>query len=363
MALKMLHRHTTLILVLFALLIEPGLALDEFFESYQSGSCLAQGNACTASVSGYASHFYNPAGLTRFRKKNSEIHLVVGEAHVNGEFANTLLDTKATGVYPLLTHFQNRPDKYQFLSFSTLPSFTFRNFSFAILGNYQLAALSKNTGLDIDARQEITPSLAFSRQFAGNVLRLGLSVKAVYLSQMKRVFQTSELSSLTENGLSSLIREGLGFRVDSGLLLVLPHRFLPTLGISWMNMFDTVFKETRYLNPQSPGAPEKIPQSFSAGFSISPQLDRDWGSTLSVDYQHLESSSFPWKKHFHLGLELQNNKTFFFWAGLNQMYLTGGLGARIKGGHLELGTYAKEIAEGASYSEDRRYFLRYTLSF
>lgn len=359
----MLHRNTIIVLALVSLLIEPALALDEFFDSYQSGSCLAQGNACTASVSGYASHYYNPAGFTRFRKKNSELHLVVGEAHSNQESAETLLSTKTTGLFHLFSPFENRPDKYQFFSFSTLPAITFRNFSFSVLGNYQVAALSSGGALDIDARQDIIPSLGYSHHFAGNVLRLGVSVKGVYRNQMKGVFQHSTLNGLTENAVNSLFREGMGLRVDTGVLLVLPHRFLPTLGISWMNMFDTVFHETHYLNPQSPGAPEKIPQSFNAGFSISPKLNRDWTSTLSIDYRNIESYYFSWKKHFHVGLELQSNNVLFLWAGLNQMYLTGGLGARLKGGHLELGTYAKDVGANDTQLEDRRYFLRYTISF
>ena len=359
----MARRTIQLAFVLFSVLIEPVMALDEFFDSYQSGSCLAQGNACTASVSGYASHFYNPAGFTRFRKKNTELHLVVGEAHINGESAGTLLENKAIGLHHLLSPFQNNPDQYQFFSFSTLPAITFRNFSFAILGNAQVAARSDGSALDIDARQDIIPSLGYSHAFAGNILRLGISVKGVYRNQMKGVFQHSALNSLTETQLNSLFREGMGLRVDTGMLLVLPHRFLPTLGISWMNMFDTFFQETHYLNPQSPGAPEKVPQSFHAGFSISPKFNREWSSTLSVDYQNIESYYFPWRKHFHLGLEIQSSNVLFFWAGLNQMYFTGGMGARLKGGHLEVGTYAKEIGTVDTYQEDRRYFLRYTISF
>jgi len=357
-------RSTTILLVaLLSLLIDPAMGLDEFFDSYQSGSCLAQGNACTASVSGYASHFYNPAAFTRFRRKNTELHLVVGEGHTNKEAAGTLLSAKTIGLYHLLSPFQNNPDQYQFFSFSTLPAITFRNFSFAILGNTQVAALSDGTTLDIDARQDLIPSLGYSHSFAGNILRLGVSVKGVYRNQMKGVFQHSALNALTETELGALFREGMGLRVDTGMLLVLPHRFLPTLGISWMNMFDTVFHETHYLNSQSPGAPENIPQSFHAGFSISPKISREWSSTLSIDYQNIESYYFPWRKHLHIGLELQSNNVLFFWAGLNQMYLTGGMGARLKGGHLELGTYAKEIGAADTYREDRRYFLRYTISF
>jgi hypothetical protein len=65
----------------------------------------------------------------------------------------------------------------------------------------------------------------------------------------------------------------------------------------------------------------------------------------------------------HFGLELHNQKSLLFWAGLNQMYFTAGVGLRVKGGNLEIGTYAKEIGTSDGPIEDRRGFFRYTISF
>ncbi|MFM6202791.1 MAG: hypothetical protein ACKPE1_27260, partial [Dolichospermum sp.] len=47
-------------------------------------------------------------------------------------------------------------------------------------GNYQFAAVSDGTNVDIDTRQDLIPTVGISRHFAGNLLRLGASLKAVY---------------------------------------------------------------------------------------------------------------------------------------------------------------------------------------
>ena len=128
-------------------------------------------------------------------------------------------------------------------------------------------------------------------------------------------------------------------------------------------MFDTKFEDSKILNLKSAGKPETIPQSYHLGVSISPQLGNGWKYKISADYRHLEMHHLNWREHFHLGLEFEKDRTLFIWAGLNQMYPTGGLGLRLKGGHLEVGTYAREIGSEDLLQGDRRYFFRFTVSF
>jgi len=326
-------------------------------------SCLAQGNACTSSISGFASHFYNPAGLGRLKRKETEWHLVVGETHVGSHTIGALQTIRTYEFSKLLRQFENQSGQYQFLNLSSFPSVTFRNFSFGILGSYQLAALPSSSTVDIDSRQDLIPTLGFSRHFAGNLLRLGISGKLIYRNQMKGVFSFSEINSTPIDQWGTKHREGMGLGIDSGLLLTFPHRFLPTLGFSWLNMFNTHFEGSKIVNLQSSGTPDSIPQAFHVGLSLSPILTKGWKYTFSVDYQNLELHQVSWKKRLHLGLQLENEKTLFFWAGLNQLYLTGGIGLRLKGGHLEVGTYAKEVGSEENSQQDRRYFGRFTVSF
>jgi len=335
----------------------------EIWDAYSSVSCLAKGNACTASVSGFASHFYNPAAVGNLTKKQWEGHLVVAEGHSNSQALHNFWETKSIGPYQLLNRTQNSPGKYHFESLSTFPSLTFRNFSFGILGSSNISALSDGSQLQMDSRQDVIPTLAFSRHFAGNLLRLGVSVKGILRSQLKGSFSHSSLSSMSENQFGQLVSEGFGGSVDLGLLLTLPNRFLPTLGLSWMNAMDTSFSPTQLFYPQANSAPEKIPQSYHLGLSVAPKLGRNSQLNLAADFRHIELTHLPFRKKLHLGLELRKSTGWYFWGGLNQMYLTGGVGLRLPGGHIEIGSYSKEIGEGEALVEDRRYFLRYTMSF
>ena len=338
-------------------------SLNEILSPYSSSACLAQGNACTSTVSGFASHFYNPAGLARFKRKDLELHLGVAETQFNSHSAAIIDEKKSVGLSTLIPSFELQAGNYQFFNLSSFPSITLRNFSFGILVNYQVAALPSASTLDLDARQDLIPTLTFSRHFAGNLLRLGASAKAYYRNQMKGVFNFSQLNSVGPDDWGSLHQEGVGVGLDSGLLLTFPHKFLPTLGFSWNNMFDTKFEDSKILNLKSAGKPETIPQSYHLGVSISPQLGNGWKYKISADYRHLEMHHLNWREHFHLGLEFEKDRTLFIWAGLNQMYPTGGLGLRLKGGHLEVGTYAREIGSEDLLQGDRRYFFRFTVSF
>lgn len=338
-------------------------ATEEITDAYSSVSCLAKGNACVASVSGFASHFYNPAAVGRFTRSQWEGHLVVAEGHFNSQAISHFWDTQSLGPYQILKESQNSVGKYHFESISTFPSLTFRNFSFGILGTSQINAVSDGTQLNINSRQDLIPTLSLSRHFAGNLLRVGLSVKGILRNQIKGTFTHSSLLAMEESQYASLGQEGFGASVEGGLLLTLPHRYLPTFGVAWLNAFDTHFSPVKVFSTQANTSPEKIPQSFHAGFSINPKLNRSSHMSLSADFRHIELAHLPLRKKLHFGLEIKNSMGWYFWGGLNQLYVTGGLGLRLPGGHLEMGTYASDRGTGETLEEDRRYFLRYTMSF
>jgi hypothetical protein len=86
-------------------------------------------------------------------------------------------------------------------------------------------------------------------------------------------------------------------------------------------------------------------------------------STFALEYKHLELGQLQFRKHLHAGIQVEHIKELYFWAGLYQLYFTGGVGYRVKGGNLELSTYAVDVGEGNSNVENRRFTFRYTVSF
>lgn len=351
---------------LLVFLCVKAVGINEVFDLYNSPECLAKGNACTAAVSGYASNYYNPAALSLTPKKKTEINVLVLEGNLGFGALENISKDFSTGLYQLIPQFEANLGNYHFSSFVTMPSVTFRNFSFSLLYNNQIAAVTLNEvqpQLDVDARQDLVPTIGYSHQFAGNILKVGITAKAIFRNQNKGLYDHLEINSEDEATFNARGKEGMGIGADLGLLLALPHKYLPTIGVSVQDLIATTFTPMNLFNSEATQAPDDIPQSIHLGFSINPVLSREWKTTFSFDYRHLEKSELDLTKHLHFGLELHNQKSLMFWLGLNQMYLTAGVGLRVKGGNLEIGTYAKEIGTGDEFLEDRRGFFRYTISF
>jgi hypothetical protein len=85
--------------------------------------------------------------------------------------------------------------------------------------------------------------------------------------------------------------------------------------------------------------------------------------TVAFEFKNIELIDTIWQKRIHAGIQIENDRNLYFWLGANQLYPTFGLGWRVKGGDLEVGSYAQDIGAGETRKADRRVFLRYTIDF
>lgn len=344
--------------------IQAALALDEFFELYRAPQATAMGDAFTADASGYAANYYNPAGLSSVTRRTKEVNLV----DIEGTWGMNAIQHGAQdgityGVYKLFGSMKKHPGNYHYFNFSAVPSVSIRGFSFSLLGAYEYAGLSDGTNLDIQARQDMGATIGFSRHFAGNVLKLGVVGKGIVRNQIKGLYNHNYLATLNETSMGALFKEGFGVGADIGMILQLPTRWLPSLGVVWKDIFGTHFSKTNILNKNASGVPDTIAQSVNAAVSVHPYFSRTFKGTIAVEWKHFENSNANWRKHFHLGLQLEDERSLYFWFGLNQLYPTGGVGLRVKGGNLEAGTYAEDVGVGNENKADRRLMFRYTIGF
>lgn len=352
-----------LLVLLFSPFIQTAFSLSELTDLYQSPQGLGMGNALTADASGYQSVYYNPAGVANQLKKKWEVNLLDVQGGLGLNTVSSIWRTQSFGPYRLFGELKNNPGNLYFLNAASLPSFTMRGLSISLLGSYQFIGQSDGTSLDTDLRQDVGIAFAVGRNFAGNNLKIGLTGKALVRNQMKGVFSHDTLAALNDSTFPTLFKEGWAVGLDLGILLTLPEKFLPTLGIVWKDMFGTRFQSSNILNPKASGVPDAISQSVNAAISIHPKFSPFLKSTIALEYKHLELSQLPFRKHLHLGFQLEHVKEIYFWTGLYQLYLTGGFGYRVKGGNLELTTYAVDIGEGNNNKESRRFSFRYTISF
>ncbi|MEZ4749808.1 MAG: hypothetical protein R3B54_04035 [Bdellovibrionota bacterium] len=339
-------------------------ALNEFLDLYDAPQVLAQGNAMTADAYGYLSNYYNPAGLAKMPSRKSEIHLVALEGSSSGTGAARAVEARSWGVGPLNPKVASNPGSYTYFSYGAIPAISVRGFSLSLLARREYAALSDGTNVDIDTRTDLGVTLGVAKNFAGNLVKLGVVGKAILRNQLKGTYAHSDFYS--EQAIQALAKEGLGLGADVGLIITLPYKYLPTFGLVWKDVLGTQFSSSQFLNSYSTSAPDTIPQSFNFGFSVSPRFSRLWRMKFAADIRHIERTDLPFRKKLHLGFEMESLKGLrgtYWWLGLNQLDPCFGMGVRLPGGNLEIGTYGMEIGAGETAESDRRFFMRYTVSF
>lgn len=348
---------------ILSVLIGPFLnrSFSETRDIYSPPQALGMGNAVTADAYGYFANFYNPAGLAKGPKRKYEIVIVDLDAIGSMGVVSKWSAQKSPGTFQLTRGIQNSPGQVYFNSFSFVPAFTVRGLSVSLLASHFYTAQSDGTNVNIDAGQDVAPTVGTATNLAGNLLKVGVSGRIHVRNQLKGNFDHALLDS--NETIQELSAQGVGLGLNFGALLTLPFKYLPTLGVAWLDALGTRFIPCHVLHGLSSSAPETIPQSFNTAFSIHPHLARAYKATLSVELKHWEQPGLPWQKRFHAGLQLDDEKTFYFWLGLNQMYWTAGLAYRVNGGNLEFGSYGAEVGAGDDRSQDRRFFFRYTISY
>lgn len=351
------------ILLFLSPFIQSAFSLGELVDLYQSPQGLGMGNALTADAAGYQAIFYNPAGVANQLKRKWEVNLVDVQGGVALDSLGRVWTNQSFGPYRMWGELKQHPGSYQFLNVASLPSITLRGLSISLIGAYRFAAESDGAVIDTDFTKDAGVAVALARSFAGNILKVGLTTKALLRNQMKGEYSHDTLAGLNDSSFSSLFKEGWAVGFDLGMLVTLPEKFLPTLGIVWKDLFGTHFHSSNILNSQASGRPDPIQQSVNAAISFHPIFSPKLKSTLAIEYKHLELPSLQFRKHLHLGFQLEHIKEIYFWAGLYQLYPTAGVGYRVKGGNLELSTYAVDVGENDSNRENRRFSFRYTISF
>ncbi len=341
--------------VFLAAIARPALGLNEFFEIYNAPQALAMGNAFTAEASGANSLFYNPAGLARAEGRKWAFNLFsVDAAMAAGSLAN-FRNLWADAVLPSMA-----AGTYQYTRFNVVPSISHRNFAIALLGTYEFAGLSDGTNIDLNYHKDFGVVVGTSTNLFSNLVKIGVAGKVFDRSEM---LGTYTVASMASNPTLNRMAEGLGIGVDAGVLLTLPMSFLPSLGFAWKDILGTAFRPLRIFNTTTVGAPTAIAQSFNVGFSIRPILWRGTRAVITADLRHLERTDLPLTKKLHFGLQIMAHRSFFIWAGMNQMLPTGGFGLRLPGGDFEIGTYAADIGDATTVTADRRLQMRWTIGF
>jgi hypothetical protein len=272
------------------------------------------------------------------------------------------VSSKSAGIFNTVRELQKNPNLYHYSRLNFVPTYTRRYFGVAAIGSVTQAAVSDGTNVDLRYSQDVGVAVGGAVPLAGNVIKVGTSLKGLIRNQIQGVF--AHTSFQNEQSIRSQMQEGWGVGADIGVQITLPFRYLPTFAFVWQDIFGTHFRPIRILNSlAAQGKPASIAQTANVAFSLEPTLERGVKFLITAEFRHIERTDIPLMQRLHFGAQFEAFRNFYIWLGANQMYPTGGIGTRMPGGNLEFGTYAQDVAPGAGNAADRRILMRYTIGF
>ena len=333
-------------------------SIDEIFELYNSPGGLAMGNALTADASGYIANYYNPAGLAKASKRNWEIIPLA----IDGALSlATLGSITSIGIPQIAGRLQSLPNKYYYHRLNFVPSISARGFGTSLLAAYELAARSDGTNLDIHSVTDFGPTVGGAINLFGNRLKIGVALKGILRTEIKESIAHTVVAEQSQ--VNGHTKEGIGLGADVGIMATWPTALLPTIGLVVQNFGTTVFQASHIADPPNSGVPDKIPQYLNAAFSVHPNFGKRIKGTIAFELKHIERSDLAILSRTNIGFQLEDERSFYLWLGLSQLYWSAGVAYRLPGGNIELGSYGQNVGTATTAEEDRRFLIRYTLGF
>jgi len=342
----------------------PRPARAELLEDlHRTARPLAMGDAFTAVAEGSNAFFYNPAGLANSQAEEWRIEAPTLSFELTARGISILsdflgIDKENLGeVTDLIEDNLGEPFRAKVALF---PNATHKNFGMGLLLQTTVDARFRNpVNPQVRTRiaADIGPFFGASYGLLNDTLLFGFCGKILYRLGLDRVYTAVDIAGEDFSPLDDL-DGNLGFGIDLGAMYTLAQApWTPTIGLVVQNIGDIDFGEAG-----------TIPMAFNIGLAAHPKVSI-LDITLALDFKDLlankaDDSDF-WKR-VHLGSEVrftQGPTWLSVGIGINQGYLTGGVGITYKSFRLDIATYGEEAGAYAGQREDRRLIMQLNFDF
>lgn len=187
------------------------------------------------------------------------------------------------------------------------------------------------------------------------------------LKRMTRAGGSKEISigtivdAVGSNDMSGITNQfegsGVGYGIDTSMMFQFSSPIQPMLVVSWKDIGSTSFKN---VSTKTTEAPNHIDDNLSVGLGTLidlPGLDVSTG----IEYRNAMQKG-PLGKKLHLGTEI-SLPIFDLRAGLNQGYMTYGLGMNFFVFNIDLSYYTKELGEYPGQTPQNRIQFGFNMDF
>lgn len=242
-------------------------------------------------------------------------------------------------------------------------------FGFAMLAAaHTNLAVNYTTDIDTQTIVDVGPTMGFSYPFLNRALTLGLNLHFLYRVAADQTISSLDLLTGSKLSLQNFGKQGFGIDADLGGYYHIPWE-LPFMRLSAGATMTGLFKS--HYDEISTSLLSKIgtrPVNNDRLLHLGMRCDfPDWwwftAPLFSFEIQDNGDAqkriSFAKKTHF--GAEGKLSRVVALRLGLNQGYLTAGLGFDLPVVKMDLSTYGEELAGNSGQREDRR--LAFRLAF
>lgn len=337
-------------LFLFFILISSLQAgAQEIYQGYRNARSMGMGGVAITMVQGAEALFVNPAAMG----KNSAIDIHAMGLNLGGRSlsAQDLEDIQALDASDPSTY-NNLFGKRIFVDALGSTAFTTPFIGVGYYTDYRLSLELHNPGYPefttyfkndqayvvggaypLGAKSYLGMAFRKLDRWGGDVKELGLTVVA----------DGGDLQSL----MNQFSNKGTGYGIDLSFISQVEAPLNPTFALVWQNIGDTSFRKTA-----GEDAPTHVDQDLSAGVSLGFDLPGiDW--VIALEARHLLDSEIQIGKKAHLGTELSLG-FIDLRAGLNQGYVTYGVGCDFFIFKLDAVSYTEEIGAYPGQTADNR---------
>jgi hypothetical protein len=328
---------------------------------YNGARPLGMGGAFTALSDDANALFYNPAGLANIKESRvSLINLEIEGSKKAYNFNKDAWDVDTDNSKEVASFLQGHIGDYGHIATSIFPNYTKPNFAFGLISTVKSNIQVRDRQypeLSVDAIGDVAACAGYAHSFLDNNLLVGSNLKSLYRKSLEHEYSVADITTHDFKGrLRDDIQHGGGVLLDLGIIYKIqssqeggPREPLQ-LGMSVSNLLGNKLGDAADLDPH-----------LDLGVS-----KRIGDLTLAADYVDI----LGWMgddndigKRIHLGLEYDLTKILKLRTGINQGYLTFGVGVEAKNVQFDLLSYAEEVGTHSGQQKDKRYLLRLGVGF
>lgn len=369
-------RTLTYVVALF-LVTQNSWALEEIMKNFRGARSLSMGGVFATTGIYEESLFGNPAMQPEAPTWKLSLLNFTAEANDNmiTDFSEVRQVTRAQG-NDVMTKVADKglAGKNEHYRLTVLPGFYSprffgedTSFSFGILVNNQTnLMLRSHAEIEMQSVLDAGPAFGVAHRFLDGSLNVGVNLRAIYRLSVDRVLG---IADFTQSGkklnFQSLGAQGVGIDGDLGTLYKLPFtaRFIKgvSVGASLNNFLQSHYVDFgREVVAKVRGQPPRNNRTVNTGVRADfPDLFLFKNTLFAIEFQDVGSTNklTSTAKKIHAGTETTMFGFLALRAGLNQGYITGGLGFDLPLVKINVATYGEELGSNAGQLEDRRVLL------